>query len=143
MGGFYTLGWKRATISAMSETPESSQPARKRRWFQFHLSTLVVFVLVAGALVHLDLSEDGPYKTSYGWPYYEGSSYGWPWAAYEIRHKFPRVLVEGHFTLAKEGRVIGEGLLGDILFAVFVLAAVGVLCEVIIRRKKHQASGYA
>jgi WD40 repeat protein len=33
----------------MSQTPETGQPARKRRWFRFSLGTLVIFVLLAAS----------------------------------------------------------------------------------------------
>jgi len=37
----------------MSQTPETGQPPRKRRWFRFSLRTLVVAVLLAGSAMGL------------------------------------------------------------------------------------------
>ena len=58
-GGFRRTGeaacrrmtWRpaRRRIKAMSQTPETGQPPRKRRWLRFSLRTLVIFVLLAGS----------------------------------------------------------------------------------------------
>jgi hypothetical protein len=57
----------------MSKTPETGQPARKRPWFQFHLSSLVLMSIAAGLIMMLNFrpseySLDGETILARGWP---------------------------------------------------------------------------
>jgi hypothetical protein len=101
----------------MSRTPETGQPARKRRWFQFHLSTAIVLMFVASALLWLNL------RQSIG---YEDRSYvvrlrGWPVAfIYEHYWKpFPEWVAEP--TWVPWGLTLDLGVGVGVLFLMFVL----------------------
>jgi hypothetical protein len=68
----------------MSQTPETGQPARKRRWFRFHLSTAIILMFVAGGLIWANLK---PHETVLVFTNWEGkpgfqagaeAEFGWP-----------------------------------------------------------------
>src|SRR5262245_27529544 len=60
----------------------NSQPsARKRRWFQFHLSTALAVMLAAGFLLFLNMRV-GEYRHARGPKYAVVPAYGWPKQCY-------------------------------------------------------------
>jgi hypothetical protein len=113
---------------------ETTEPP-KRRWFQFHLSTLIILTLVAGALLYLNLAN----------PYGRGKIaerpvdiwYGWPYGACGYECRYP----DSRYIPPSSCMINNSALLTDVLCAVLILALIGVLCEAIISRRKHQAKG--
>jgi hypothetical protein len=121
----------------MVDTPESKQPAKKRRWFQFHLSTLVLLTLVASCLLWLNVRVDPatvvqlPYvppgsDVMFSPPEGPADARGWPW----YYHLKPEVFMwyEWHCW----------ALLGDLAVLLATLLAAAVLIERAIRRRERR-----
>jgi hypothetical protein len=110
----------------------------RRFRFQFHLSTAIVMMLVAGALLGLNLrrwphEEEGLSRIAY----IEADMFdsGWPFVAYE------HCDFKGKLLGVMGGDVWDEwqyaGLMGDALLALAIIVAAGVLCEWLIRRRSR------
>jgi hypothetical protein len=106
----------------MSEAPRS-------RRFQFHLSTAIVLMFVAGGLMW------GNVLPNKDWSW-EGHGFGWPWINMEVqstRHVItPRGTLIGGPT---ETFVHWTALWNDIVFWFFILFVVWFVCEWLIRRR--------
>ena len=95
---------------------------RKRPWFQIHLSTAVVLMVVAGGLVWANVA----LKSIYG--IYD--SYGWPFDAFYARSNRSG----GYFGIQIEGLHAGPAL-GNLIVTLAILTAVAVGCEWWVRRR--------
>ena len=103
---------------------------RRQCWFQIHLSTLIMLVLVAGLLaaanlVPLHVEQKGFRKM------YHYALRGWPWCCHEI----VTVVAEGpDFVRTKtpswrQSKFSEEGTWGNVAVVVVVLLVAGLLCE--------------
>jgi hypothetical protein len=128
----------------MSRTPETGQPVMKRPWFQFHLSTAIVLVFVAGGLIWanmrpVNIRDPDLRNARYLTPL---DAYGFPLTAVEI-HGY-RALVNKRTGEActppgpSERRWSTWGVAVDAATAATTLAAAALLCEFLIRRRKHK-----
>jgi len=109
---------------------ESAPPPRKRGWFQFHLSTAVILMFVAGGLIGLNVHERRP-SAEEGWVWLL-STRGWPWA-FSARDDFwwnsSYGTIEWHT----------EFFLLDMLVGLSVLAGVAMLLEWLLRRRERKS----
>jgi hypothetical protein len=126
----------------------SEQP-KKRPWLQFHLSTAVVLMFVAGGLLWLNMHEngvvvvDGQGQQSGLGIGFECRTYGWPLTAY--RGQSGRLSPFGgvsskatsHYPIL-QGYYYGRGLGTDAAVAFAVLLATGILCEFIVSRRDRR-----
>jgi hypothetical protein len=117
----------------MAQTPETSQPVRKRPWFQFHLSTAVILMCAAGGLLWANLSrsefmycivEESPSGGS--WTDCVGQAYGWPCASWY-----------SHPGLGSEITVEGTKICLDVASALCLLLLVAFTLEWLIRRRER------
>lgn len=131
-------------------------PARRRPRFQIHLSTCIVLMFVAGAIVLLNMiwlpSPKPQYKdavisdtsTLYHLVY-DGNKLGWPWAFYYIR-KSLRVESDNPYDLIVTKPVYKEfsklALAGDIGIWILLLLFTFVLCNIGVKytTRKHNPS---
>lgn len=108
----------------------SPPPPKPRSWFQLHLSTCVVLMVVAGALAYLSISP-GSNGQSFTW-------YGWPAMAYE---QHLEVFLYGMSdpveipTLHRKWLI--SGLIIDVGFALVVLGLVARVLENRVRRRQR------
>jgi hypothetical protein len=117
----------------MSQTPEPGQPARKRRWFQFHLSTAILLMVVAGGLMAMSFI---PKELAEGLVL----KFGWPWGCvFEVRYGLDRA-----FNWAVDVLPLGEWrylalryLALDIAALAVILFAVASPVEWLIRRQER------
>jgi len=110
---------------------------RARRWFQFHLSTAVLMMLVVGAMSWLEMHEhrfklqvigdnEGPYPeyiVMRGWPVMMG------------RETIDKNGIVTELPWSTEATVLGYFTL-DLLCFLSILAATGFVSEYIIRRRE-------
>jgi hypothetical protein len=118
--------------------PEDASPARKRPWFQFHLSTALLLVVGAGALLGANMQKS--YCNPHG-DHIDGFAYGWPAAAV--------IFVRGHHDLDPAERrsepyhlfcdkPVWISLAVDVLIAAMVLASIAWASERFILRRAHK-----
>ena len=127
--------------------------------FQYSLLTAVVVMLVAGGMLGVNMHRYNlPNKNLGGnWCIFYGRDSfvtGWPFPAYEFR-TYPDWAVEGitsgcfpvpEKVVLQRRQVSGEvvwqwfGLSGDVLVALTILIAAGVLCEWLVRRRDRRAT---
>src|SRR4051812_47567723 len=102
----------------MSEKP--------RRWFQIHLSTALLLMIIAGILLGLNVSfiDCGPVYEADGWCY--NYKYGWP------------VFVQSHHyvTLGSETVIINFAYIWNGMIALFCLSMIAFVCEYNVRCRR-------
>ena len=114
----------------------SDDAPKKRAWFQIHLSTAVVLIVVAGVLVWINVSprivppDPMPKEVlalgiSFT-PQSKFSEYGWPFTSYCL-HEFADGTDFGEWGLGK--------LILNCLNSLTILTAVAVGCEGWVRRR--------
>jgi hypothetical protein len=98
-----------------------------RRWFQLHLSTAIVMMLVAALILYLnfipnvaDALDDRVQEVGYGFP----------WESFGIA-----TFKSGY----REGGWVWQYLVLDSIFFIATVALVGLSLEHLIRRRKPQA----
>jgi hypothetical protein len=113
-----------------------------RRWFQLHLSTVVVLTLVAGGLVGLNVTprESKIYVRQSVLQIEEWqstnpnplivSSYGWPTDHRDRALNFYRV--------SERDKIRYDRLCANVAVCLAIMSAVGVTLEYLIRRRKPQ-----
>jgi hypothetical protein len=107
---------------------------RRRRWFQFHLSTLNALTLTAGALLYVNTCERG-----YGPREINNRIYGWP---FDAAWQFPLHDVNwdrydlDHYRLHWHWDVVTN----DFIVAVIILFCVAILGERLARCRKRGAA---
>jgi hypothetical protein len=147
----------------MSPTPETGQAARKRPWFQFHLSTAIVLMFVAGGLIWANVTEQCVGTEGLTWEKQvrrleEHLLYGvgWPWTFLGFTRKrvVPPEEPQGVCRLPSEqawldeakawgngdyrdGWLRWDALALDFAVTVMILATVACVCEWLIRRREH------
>ena len=124
----------------------SEQP-KKRPWLQFHLSTLIVLMLISASLMYVNFTESIGYW-HWGEEVYEANvvqeyrGYGWPMtcmrqmtgkAHYDDGTPYQQSLDSSSW------RKFNAAIVGNAFFAVAVLGASWILCEYLIRRKEHKS----
>lgn len=104
---------------------------KPRRWFQLHLSTCIVLMLVAGGMLFLNLrprSDAHQYACLSDVQYYQDLSYGWPGSFlttfYEDKALIHQLQRWRPFAVFVDAAVIG-----------LLLAVVAALCEFLARRR--------
>jgi hypothetical protein len=109
-----------------------------RKWFQIHLSTAVILVLVAGGLLYVNLSPAHRQGSPLDWPlyaddddwYYEANDCGWPWILHsDFIAKYPA----GTSTLAQWNH---SNLFLNSLTALVLLIICAGSSEYLIRRRE-------
>ena len=118
----------RVRVRSMSVTKNGAMPPRRKR-FQIHLSTAMVMMLVAGALIWANITARlGLVEGKKGREWFV-VSYGWPLGAvhrvafwYEDNEEYPP-------------RIWVPGVVVDIAVALAILFAVWFFCEWLIRRR--------
>jgi len=143
----------------MSERPEDKQSAGKRRWFQFHLSTLVILTIVLGGLTVLNLTprdtqfrsrlvpldfKQNPLSSFMEAPpgtlctyYYR--TYGWPWPCLLAEEDYPRFHENGAYYTKDVAPYVSTKtslLAADLAAALLILASLGVILEWLARRAR-------
>jgi hypothetical protein len=102
----------------------------KRKWFQLHLSTLLIVSLAAGAVLWLNLRaftvEQGGYDL---W------NCGWPYPMYEIQLFIIDCMFDANETLKDSTLFLPGNLAKNIGVGLAILLCVAVLCESWTRRK--------
>ena len=135
----------------MDETPETKQPAKKRRWFQFHLSTAIVMMFVAGGLLWANLHHrvvesgsmiwDGPIPGppgSSGWAMYQRWGYGFPFEAVGTDLDVQGCPLRKNTLDELSPAWHWVGLLGNLTIGIVVVLLVGSACEWLIRRRERK-----
>jgi hypothetical protein len=129
------------------QEPVSTAVKKKRPWFQFHLSTAIVMMLVAAGLLWLNL---GPTIRSIevvlGEPMVEAHARGWPfcfWSTVFVPSGRYKIAFEPEpYTDYVPGmpmpRVRFGMLAADAVIAIAILLAVAALLEWRIRRKERR-----
>lgn len=112
-----------------------------RRWFQFHLATAVLAMLVTGALIPLELRIDRHVAETFsGIPIDRVEERGFPWV-YSYQRFFDAdwgsTIVVGEKTFSV------QHLLLDAVFGVLLVTAVAFTCEFILRRSVARSRGPA
>ena len=118
----------------MSQTPETGQPAKKRRWLQYHLSTAIVMMFVAGGLLGMQFWPRSD-RCFGGCLSYLGAfnveSYGWPlpvlWCFSEHRDLMDR---HSHWT--------NTMAVANVIFGALLVLAAAFICEWFIRRRERK-----
>jgi hypothetical protein len=105
----------------------------KRRWYQIHLSTLVLITLMAGGFLQLNMTVFLSFlrDRDLGW------TCGWPWGCWGVYHRGDTT--SGGLVVRKGGRVVEFHFwpaLCDVLVALLIIIAVALLFEWRIRRKE-------
>lgn len=112
----------------------------RRSWFQIHLSTAVVLMVVSGAIIGLNATwhnavlmdpQDGPQY-----------AHGWPVQCFIQNGRYSVVtkgIAELHVNDGLTSKVITEWLLPNVLTALGILWAVALLLEWRIRRREARA----
>jgi hypothetical protein len=128
--------------------PDAKPPTKRRPWFQFHLSTCVILMFVAGGLLWANVTERGfgAHFTSKGLPYvvfglHPERGLGWPLPFL----KWDWEVGEGELSMHFVSRLPQScwsfvALAADLAVALAVLALVGLLCEWRIRRSAETPS---
>lgn len=101
---------------------------KRRAWFQLHLSTCVVLMVVAGALVWANTR-----PLPHWLPLRDASARGWP---LEFMTPVLDQTSSGAWAGIIQGWSIGN-LLGDLGVAFAILTLTAVSCEFAIRRRKR------
>jgi hypothetical protein len=101
---------------------------KKRPWFQFHLSTLIMVTFVAGGLIWANVRVWKPSDTPDNW-----KMIGWPFAYRCSLCKWGEDLSVVCFGPT----FIPEHFAADIGIAIVILIAVFVALEYLIRRKEY------
>jgi hypothetical protein len=105
--------------------PEPAEKPTRSRWFQFHLSTAMVVMVVAGLLVWANaIKQNYGIIETYGPALGILQGHGWP-----VRHGFWYARWGGHWVIE------WPGLLADVAVALAILASVATLCELITQRR--------
>lgn len=115
----------------------SDAPAKKRPWFQLHLSTCVVLMVVAGVLVWQNVIIS---RISCGrGPDFSGTSTGngFPLICYESGHELSRLSnteqwIDKSFHRWRVGPLVLNTLVG-----LAILVASACACEYLIRRRER------
>ena len=112
-----------------------SDAPRKRPWLQFHLSTAIVLMFVAGGLMWMNMRDRGSFLEQVA-----ATRHGWPFAATE---KTEYYFGSGSIPFDPDPdphrtRVSVVGVVADCLVALAILCVVGVLCERLIRRRERR-----
>ena len=127
----------------MSAMREPKQPVQIRRWFQFHLATAMLLMLVAGVLVWVNMRvrpvsddiflylayskspriiiDDRPMRN-------EAGEHGWPWTGYRW--------FKAYHNFFEFSMIYKSSICLNIIFGVGSLLAIAVICEWLIRRKR-------
>jgi len=107
---------------------QTTSKAKKSSWFQVHLSTCGVLMLVAGVLVWANVynitlgdipATDGTYRYTYGWPI---------WTDYSEYSRLP----------SGTGIKPWAAILCNSTVFVGLLSATAFLCEALIRRRERR-----
>lgn len=121
----------------------------KRRWFQVHLSTVVVMAFVAGVLIFVnvrprvvDLSHipgipSDFIQSEHGWPFWSWTQVNKTWKHGHWKNKNEPLVFEDKGFIQH----VPSGWVGNVAFAVVVLFGIAVLCEYLIRRRPQQVQG--
>ena len=121
--------------------------AKSRRRFQLHLSTCILVMVVAGLLVWANavprkVGEDEWDRTR--WAFIER---GWPWSFHERTEIIQAYLAKIHAWVPADSiesyqhpdwHFIPVNALTDFLLALMLLAAVAIVSEARIRRRKRK-----
>src|SRR5262245_38073147 len=106
-----------------------SEPRRRRPFFQLHLATALILMVVSGGLLYLNCN--GGRQRAFGRMLRRGQpslieisidSYGWPFEAYQ------RYVYSGKETLP-ETYFHAWGMAGDIAVVLAALVCVALVCE--------------
>jgi len=118
----------------MAESPatptEAAPPPRKRRFFQIHLSTAIVLMFVAAALVWANVREYQEHEPDYR------RAFGWPLAVY----RFPRHQESGNnnrFGMPDTPGWSFQNVAGNLAITAVMLAGSAIVSEFRIRRRNH------
>ena len=120
----------------MSRTPQPEQPARKRPWFQFHLSTAIVLMFVAGGILWANLQERIVYEFYADLIFCEVHGRGLPLCFQRLTSQTEGSDEVTHLYGTMSWRY--DGLAVDLVLALVVLLAVGSICEWLIRRRERK-----
>lgn len=120
--------------------------ARKRPWFQLHLTTCVVLTIVGAVLIWLNLAEQISFDSdTFAFEDRSGIRVGWPRCA--LFAEDGSVYVGGSESRNSprayesfDRRVIYDWLLPDVSAAVGLLASAALLCEWSIKRRTRYKS---
>jgi len=99
----------------------------KRRFWQIHLSTAVVLMFVAGALLYCNVRRPSGYLKTYGWP--ETAYLNRSTAYYNWETNLPGTHSVTHFYWGNAAV--------DVLVAAAILIASVVVCECLVRRRER------
>lgn len=106
-------------------------PPKKRAWFQLHLSTCVVLMVVAGVLVWANVTNrvNAPYE-KVG----DGGGYGWPYCCYLSWYQYEHPQTREIFLAAEgEDRPVWEighrECAANLGVALAILALTALVCE--------------
>ena len=108
----------------MTETP------KKRPWFQYHLSTAVILMFVAGGLLWMNMT---PYQN---YLYRNDTIYGWPLACYVQTRDYLDYIGLATFCFHDVG-LLYINLLINIMVNLGIIVAIAIMCEYPIRRKER------
>jgi hypothetical protein len=120
------------------------QPAKpkRRRWFQFHLSTLIVLHLAAAGMVWLNIYEPPPRGFRYD-PRPVKSGSGWPFKD-QLEFDFTNKEMEDEVFIAylmdgpgRDFRIVCL----NVLVGLLILTAIGVICERSLRYLESRREG--
>ena len=117
-----------------------SDPTR-RRWFQLHLSTVIVLTLTAGLLVILNLQPHipGAVGPSFGFPFHCASyANGYPYEGGPV--EFSNFGFK-YFSLRTAGGIYGlllSEMMCNVAIAVLILGSIAYGLEYVARRKRVQ-----
>lgn len=121
-----------------AEPPEAP---KKRAWFQLHLSTCVVLMVVAGVLVwanciYRDLGIFEKYEQAGKEVESRIMSYGWPFPLRQRIEPDPDRMM----GFVKETWHVGSFMM-NALVALAILALIAIACECVIRRRARRSEG--
>lgn len=132
------------TLEQREGPAKPTVPVRKRPWFQLHLTTCVVLMLVGAVLIWLNLAEQISFDSdTFANVDTPGIRVGWPRCALfmedgsiyvggtESRNR-PR----GYSSFGP--KIIYDWLLPDVLAAIGLLASAALSCEWSIRRRARR-----
>lgn len=123
---------------------EPTAPMRSRPWFQLHLTTCLVLMVVCAVLIWLNLAEQLSFDSdTFSKTDRSGIHVGWPRCAFftEDGSIYVGGSESGNSPRAYSsfnGKVIYDWLLPDLLAAVGLLAGAALLCEWSIRRRPRR-----
>ncbi|MGD0091197.1 MAG: hypothetical protein ABSE73_14870 [Planctomycetota bacterium] len=121
----------------------SEKPKKKRPWFQYHLSTAIVLMFVAGGLMWANrpygvfIWEGMDGTTIYEDPAGPADVWGWPSTCIINRPHDPNRIPSGALFRIESSNV-QNAVVCNLLTAVAILVAVAVWCEWRIRRRERR-----